>query len=79
MSCAQGQWHLISELLWSKRLEKSREWLLILDKKHYGISEIALLTGFKSAAHFTRMFRESYGLAPSEFRRKVGVEFSVNN
>ncbi|MNI67298.1 Transcriptional activator NphR [compost metagenome] len=63
-----------SELLWSKRLEKSREWLLILDKRHYSISEIALSTGFKSAAHFSRMFREHYGGAPSEFRRQAGTQ-----
>jgi AraC-like DNA-binding protein/quercetin dioxygenase-like cupin family protein len=33
------------------------------------LTEIAFSWGFNSAAHFTRTFRERYGLAPREYRR----------
>ena len=58
-----------SQLLWTGRLNASREWLLRLDGKHYGIGEIAYMTGYKSVAHFSRMFREKFGCSPREFRR----------
>lgn len=59
-----------SQLLWTGRLEQSKKWLLKLDKKHYGISEIAHMSGYKSVAHFSRMFRERFGSSPREFRRQ---------
>jgi AraC-like DNA-binding protein len=58
-----------SQLLWTGRLNESKVWLCKLDKRHYGISEIAYMTGYKSVAHFSRMFRERFGCAPREFRR----------
>jgi AraC-like DNA-binding protein len=59
-----------SQLLWTNRLNDAKKWLLKLDKRHYGISEIAYMTGFKSVAHFSRMFREKFGCSPREFRRQ---------
>lgn len=59
-----------SQLLWAGRLNESKKWLLKLDKKHYGVSEIAYMTGYKSVAHFSRMFREKFGCSPREFRRQ---------
>lgn len=59
-----------SQLLWTGRLNESKKWLLNLDKRHYGISEIAYMTGYKSVAHFSRMFRERFGCSPREFRRQ---------
>lgn len=38
-----------------------------------GISQIAFDHGFDSAAHFGRAFRERFGMAPSEFRRRKGL------
>ncbi len=37
------------------------------------VAEIALRTGFESAAAFSRSFRRRYGLAPRELRRSRGV------
>ena len=34
------------------------------------IGEVAVAHGFKSQAHFARIFRERYGLAPCGFRRE---------
>lgn len=59
-----------SKLLWSQRLPKAREWLLLSEFQDYPIQEIAFMAGFKSAAHFSRMFKTAYGCAPKEYRSK---------
>lgn len=48
-----------------KRLEKSRELLAISD---LSISDVAYDCGFKSLSHFSKKFKEFYGISPSEFR-----------
>lgn len=48
------------------RLAKADE---LLEQSAIPIVEIALLTGFTSAAHFTRLFTARYGLSPGQKRR----------
>ena len=57
-----------SELVWDKRLEKARDWLASSDPRDISISEIAYGVGFKSPAHFSRMFKRVFGANPREFR-----------
>lgn len=57
-----------SELVWEQRLEKARDWLRSSDPRDISISEIAYGVGFKSPAHFSRMFKRVFGLNPREFR-----------
>lgn len=57
-----------SELLWTQRLQKSRDWLVSKSFEHYPIQKIASMAGFKSAAHFSRMFKSTYGASPHEYR-----------
>ena len=57
-----------SELLWSQRLPKARDWLLSESFQRYPIHKIASMAGFKSAAHFSRMFKSAYSVSPKEFR-----------
>jgi AraC family transcriptional activator of tynA and feaB len=57
-----------SELLWSQRLPKAREWLVAESFQRYPIHKIATMAGFKSAAHFSRMFKSAYSVSPKEFR-----------
>ena len=57
-----------SELLWSQRLPKARDWLLSESFHRYPIHKIASMAGFKSAAHFSRMFKSAYSVSPKEFR-----------
>lgn len=57
-----------SELVWDQRLEKAREWLSTSDPRDISISEIAYGVGFKSPAHFSRMFKRVFGVNPREFR-----------
>lgn len=57
-----------SELLWKNRLPKARDWLVASSTRDYPIHEIAYMSGFKSAAHFSRMFKTAYGCPPREYR-----------
>ena len=57
-----------SDLLWNLRLFKARDWLLSDAFRQYPIHKIACMSGFKSAAHFSRMFKFSYGVSPKEYR-----------
>lgn len=57
-----------SELVWEQRLEKARSWLSSSSPRDISISEIAYGVGFKSPAHFSRMFKRVYKINPREFR-----------
>lgn len=57
-----------SELLWNHRLLLAREQLTIRGTARRLINEIAFSSGFKSAAHFCRMFKSAYGCTPREYR-----------
>ena len=57
-----------SELVWQNRLPRARDQLVSPQTRDYPIHEIAHMSGFKSAAHFSRMFKSAYGMAPREFR-----------
>ncbi|VWX54205.1 AraC family transcriptional regulator [Novosphingobium sp. 9U] len=57
-----------STLVWDKRMATAHDWLSDEKMQHYAISEIAYLAGFKSSAHFSRMFKSRYNVAPREFR-----------
>lgn len=67
-----------SSMLWSQRLPKARDWLALPALQDHPIHEIALMAGFKSAAHFSRMFKAHYGCSPKEFRGKALLEATVS-
>jgi AraC-like DNA-binding protein len=60
-----------SELVWMQRLPKAREWLASKQLSTFPIHEIAFMAGFKSAAHFSRMFKATYGVTPKEYRTQM--------
>ncbi len=55
------------EYLLAVRLHKARELL----KKDQSITEIAFATGFNSLENFSQTFKNTHGLAPSEFRDQL--------
>jgi AraC family transcriptional regulator, positive regulator of tynA and feaB len=57
-----------STLVWDARMETAHAWLTDPRMQHHSICEIAYMVGFKSSAHFSRMFKARYGVAPREFR-----------
>jgi signal transduction histidine kinase/CheY-like chemotaxis protein len=54
-----------SDLLRRLRLERAAQ---LLEAEHGRISEVAYAVGFKSASHFTRIFRAHFGCTPSVYR-----------
>jgi AraC-like DNA-binding protein len=52
-----------------RRLERCRRALLDPAQATRPVSAIAARWGILNAAHFSRVFRDAYGLAPAEYRR----------
>ncbi len=52
------------EFLKNYRLEKSAK---LLKEKQYKVSEVAIMTGFKSRSHFYKVFKNKYGVSPGEY------------
>ena len=67
----RGQGASFSKLIWEKRLEKAGAWLAAGGPDELLIGEVAHRLGFKSAAHFSRVFKETYGLSPREYRKEA--------
>jgi AraC-like DNA-binding protein len=57
-----------STLVWEKRLEMASGWLSSSKPTDISISEIAYSVGFKSPAHFSRMFKRVFNKSPREYR-----------
>ncbi len=56
------------EFIKTVRLKKASELLKTTD---YNISEIAYLTGFNSPVYFSKCFKDSFGISPSEHQDKT--------
>jgi AraC-like DNA-binding protein len=57
-----------SRYILRRRLEECAKQLSSALWRGHTITEIAFSSGFNSAAHFTRVFRDEYGVTPSQFR-----------
>ena len=55
----------VNQFLIALRLEKAKE---LLATTHLNVSEVAYDTGFKNPAHFSRVFSEKFGYAPSHLK-----------
>jgi AraC family transcriptional regulator, glycine betaine-responsive activator len=60
--------HLGTTFLEQYRRIRLQHALRLLRQSPLSISEIAVATGFSSAGHFSRLFRETYGRAPRDMR-----------
>jgi AraC-like DNA-binding protein len=59
----------VAGMIRQRRLERCRHDLLDPGQADRPVAGIAARWGFSSAAHFSRVFRDAYGLPPAEFRR----------
>lgn len=57
----------VAEYVKLRRMAKATE---LLQKKEQRILDIALELGFSSHEHFTRTFKETFGMTPEEYRKK---------
>ncbi|MBI1880816.1 MAG: helix-turn-helix domain-containing protein [Chloroflexi bacterium] len=64
----RGENTTVSQYIWDLRLEKCRADLANPLHRHQTITEIAFAWGFNSSTHFSRMFKERYGLPARAYR-----------
>jgi AraC family transcriptional regulator, positive regulator of tynA and feaB len=57
-----------SALIWDRRLKIANQWLSSTKPGDISIAEIAFRVGFKSPAHFSRLFKQVYKQGPREYR-----------
>lgn len=62
----------VSRWIWRKRLERCRRLFLDPRYSHKTISEIAFFCGFNDTAHFSRSFRDQFGVSPRAYRKNAG-------
>lgn len=60
-----------SNLLWDWRLKTAHQWLSTTQPGDISIAEVAFRVGFKSPAHFSRLFKRVYKLCPREYRARM--------
>jgi AraC-like DNA-binding protein len=60
----------VSAYILRRRLEECARQMADAQWRGHSIAEIAFAWGFNSAPHFTRSFRERYGLSPRHYRRQ---------
>lgn len=60
--------HTVAATIRLRRLEACRADLADPDLAHHAIGEIAYRWGFNQAAHFSRLFKQAFGLTPGEWR-----------
>lgn len=68
--------HRFKELMGSGPMAYLSEWRLqkslqLLESSNLNVQQVALETGYKSAAAFTRAFSGQFGYSPSEYRQKT--------
>jgi len=56
-----GKWLL------QKRIEYAKH---LLDSSKKNVNEIAYDSGFENATHFSRVFKEKFGLSPLQYRKE---------
>jgi AraC-like DNA-binding protein len=59
----------VSSYILRRRLEECARQMCNPAWNGHTLIEIAFSWGFNSAAHFTRCFRDRYGVAPRDYRR----------
>jgi AraC family transcriptional regulator, positive regulator of tynA and feaB len=62
----------ISDYIWERRLEAAAKRLSDPACGHLSIGMLAYGCGFSTQAHFSRRFRERYGMSPREYRQGAG-------
>jgi AraC-like DNA-binding protein len=62
----------LSRWMWQQRLDACRRDLCDPRLMQRGIGDIAFAWGFNDATHFSRSFREQFGVSPREWRQQAG-------
>jgi AraC-like DNA-binding protein len=63
----------IERYIWRLRIDQCREALADREQAEKSVTAIAFEWGFNSSAHFSRLFKSQVGVAPTAFRRNLGI------
>lgn len=66
----------VIEYLRYVRLEKAKE---LLSSNNYNVSQVVYCVGFSSRSYFSKIFKEKYGLTPSQFLKNKQIIQHQNN
>jgi|GEM_PF-362643 len=61
----------VSDYIWSQRLERCKTILCEPGAGEITLTQLAFDSGFSSSAHFSRAFRDRYGVPPKQFRAQM--------
>lgn len=67
-----------SALVWDWRLKTAHEWLSNTKPNDISIAAIAFRIGFKSPAHFSRLFKRAYNMSPREYRAMCAMDSALS-
>ena len=65
----------LNSLIWNRRLEQARNEIGDPVQAPRTITDIAFSWGFSSSSHFSRLFRDRFGLSPRDFRSLTSSAF----
>lgn len=65
----QDEGTTVARYIWQSRLERSHQDIEASANSDKSITDVALSWGFSSSAHFSRLFKERFGFAPSLLRQ----------
>jgi len=64
----EGEAHTVARAIWDRRLERCRDEMVDPSLAGRSITEIAHLWGFSDSQHFSRAFKQRFGLPPRLYR-----------
>lgn len=64
----EGEAQTVARLIWERRLERCREEMADPAMAARSITEIAHLWGFSDSQHFSRAFKQRFGMTPRDYR-----------
>lgn len=67
----------IESLIYAQRLETSKNMLRDPLHREKTLQQIAYKTGFSHPSHFSRLFKEKFGMSPSEFRNTKSAQSDI--
>ena len=66
----------VNQYIQNARLDKAKEYLA---ESEESISNVADLVGWSSTSHFNKMFKDKFGITPSQYRHTYRNRYSSNN
>ena len=69
----EGEAQTAARLIWDRRLERCREEMADPAMASRSITEIAHLWGFSDSQHFSRAFKQRFGVTPRDYRNLFAV------